>query len=79
MVSRGERLLRESRSQPMTVLNSGRFSTHWFILLSDVLVHVGYSGHATYPLATIWVDAVPDSSDTAAKVRPPRTCSAGRK
>lgn len=55
------RLIRESRSHPITLLHSGRFSSHWFIILTDVLVHVsGYSGHVAYPLQTIWVEPLQD-------------------
>lgn len=55
------RLIRESRSHPINLVNSGRFSSHWFIILTDVLVHVGYSGHVVYPLDTIWVEPLQDT------------------
>lgn len=63
------RLIRESRSHPINLMNSGRFSSHWFIVLTDALVHVsGYSGHTTYPLATIWVESIQESDNSPTKV-----------
>jgi len=61
------RLIRESRSHPITLLKSGRFSSHWFIILTDVLVHVGYSTHVTYPLNTIWVEPLQDCEANQSK------------
>lgn len=63
------RLIRESRSHPIGLVNSGRFSSHWFIILTDVLVHVsGSSSHVTYPLATIWVEPMQESENVQIKV-----------
>lgn len=56
------RLLRDSRSDPINVHNAGRFSSHSFVLLTDVLVHLQYSNFTTYNLSTMWVEAVPNSS-----------------
>ncbi|KAG7154374.1 Alsin-like, partial [Homarus americanus] len=56
------RLLRESRANPINVHNAGRFSSHSFVLLTDVLVHLQYSNFTTYNLSTMWVEAVPNSS-----------------
>lgn len=62
------RLIRESRSHPIGLVNSGRFSSHWFIILTDVLVHVsGSSSHVTYPLATIWVEPMQESENVQIK------------
>ncbi|KAJ9583748.1 hypothetical protein L9F63_021911 [Diploptera punctata] len=55
------RLIRESRTHPISVINSGRFSSHWFILFTDILVHVTGSTHVVHPLNTLWVDAVQDT------------------
>ncbi|XP_063216090.1 alsin isoform X2 [Bacillus rossius redtenbacheri] len=55
------RLVRESRSHPIYMLNSGRFSSHWFILLSDILVHVTGGSHTVHPLDTIWVEPLQDT------------------
>lgn len=51
------RLLRESRTHPINVHNAGRFSSHSFVLLTDILVHLQYSNFTTYSLNTMWVEA----------------------
>lgn len=58
----GRRLLRESRTHPITVHHAGRFFSHSFVLVTDALVHLQYSSFTTYPLATMWVEALPNSS-----------------
>ncbi|XP_014610965.1 PREDICTED: alsin [Polistes canadensis] len=55
------RLIRESRSHPIALFNSGRFSTHWFILLTDIFIHVSGTYHTVHPLKTLWVEPLPDS------------------
>ncbi|XP_029056491.2 alsin [Osmia bicornis bicornis] len=55
------RLIRESRTHPLSILNCGRFSTHWFVLLTDIFIHVTGSSHTVHPLQTIWVEPLPDS------------------
>lgn len=55
------RLIRESRSHPIALLNSGRFSTHWFILLTDIFIHVSGTYHTVHPLKTLWVEPLSDS------------------
>lgn len=55
------RLIRESRTQPLSILNCGRFSTHWFVLLTDIFIHVTGTSHAVHPLQTLWVEPLPDS------------------
>lgn len=57
------RLVRESRAHPIQVVNSGRFSSHWIVLFSDVLVHVAGSVHTLHPLSTLWVEPVPDEEN----------------
>lgn len=57
------RLVRESRAHPIQVVNSGRFSSHWIVLFSDVLVHVAGSVHTVHPLSTLWVEPVPDEDN----------------
>ncbi|MPC07890.1 Alsin [Portunus trituberculatus] len=52
------RMLRESRTHPINVHNAGRFSSHSFVLLTDILVHIQYSTFSTYNLNTMWVEAV---------------------
>ncbi|PSN52558.1 hypothetical protein C0J52_08953 [Blattella germanica] len=55
------RLIRESRSHPLSVINSGRFSSHWFLLFTDVLVHMIGGNHTVHQLPTLWVDVVQDT------------------
>ncbi|GLH04955.1 Alsin homolog [Gryllus bimaculatus] len=55
------RLIRESRTYPISVYSSGRFSSHWLVLLSDVLVHVVGSSCTTHPLSTVWVEPLQDT------------------
>lgn len=55
------RLIRESRTHPISVLNSGRFTTHWFVLLTDIFIHITGSSHVSYPLPTLWVEPLQDS------------------
>lgn len=55
------RLIRESRTYPISVLNSGRFSTHWFVLLTDIFVHVIGTSYTVHSLQTLWVELLPDS------------------
>ncbi|XP_014478813.1 PREDICTED: alsin [Dinoponera quadriceps] len=55
------RLIRESRTYPISILNSGRFSSHWFVLLTDIFIHVTGTTHTVHPLRTLWVDPLPDS------------------
>ncbi|KAK3916569.1 Alsin [Frankliniella fusca] len=57
------RLVRESRAHPIQVANSGRFSSHWIVLFSDILVHVAGSVHTVHPLSTIWVESIPDEDN----------------
>ncbi|XP_015437908.1 PREDICTED: alsin [Dufourea novaeangliae] len=55
------RLVRESRTHPIAILNSGIFSTHWFVLLTDIFIHVIGTSHTVHPLQTLWVELLPDS------------------
>ncbi|XP_077297979.1 amyotrophic lateral sclerosis 2 [Arctopsyche grandis] len=55
------RLVRESRSHPLSLQHSGRFSSHWFILLNDVLIHLNGNIQSIHSLATLWVDSVTDT------------------
>lgn len=43
--------------QPVSL--AAHFSKHWLLLLSDVLVDVGYSSSSTHALATTWVAPTP--------------------
>ncbi|XP_057324785.1 alsin isoform X2 [Microplitis mediator] len=55
------RLIRESRSHPISLLNSSRFSSHWFILLTDCFIHVIGTSHTVHPLPTLWVEPLADT------------------
>ncbi|XP_063601121.1 uncharacterized protein LOC134777214 [Penaeus indicus] len=56
------RLIRDSKMHPISLHNAGRFSSHSFILMSGVLLHIQYSTVALYPLETMWVETVPAAS-----------------
>lgn len=55
------RLVRESKSRLLNLVNPGRFSSHWFILFNDLFVHVIGSTPSIHPLETLWVEPVPNS------------------
>ncbi|KAF5273636.1 hypothetical protein FQR65_LT04636 [Abscondita terminalis] len=55
-------LIRESHKHPIHLLNAGRFSSHWFILLSDILVHVNGSTPHVHNLITVWVEPPTENS-----------------
>lgn len=61
--SPNRRLVRESRTYPLSILNSSIFSTHWFVLLTDIFIHVSGSTHIVHPLQTLWVEPLPDSEN----------------
>ncbi|XP_056144962.1 alsin-like isoform X2 [Lampris incognitus] len=74
------RVVCESSNRGLTLQNAGRFSSHWFILFNDVLVHTQgtipskslFSSHHVYPLTCLWVRPVTDdSSGLAIKVTCP--------
>ncbi|XP_073987659.1 amyotrophic lateral sclerosis 2 isoform X2 [Rhodnius prolixus] len=50
------RIIKESRSSPLSLYNASRFSSHWFILLSDSFVHISGGSVQIHSLDTIWVD-----------------------
>ncbi|CAK1603467.1 unnamed protein product [Parnassius mnemosyne] len=55
------RLIRESKSRPLNLVNPGRFSSHWFILFNDLFVHVSGSVINVHPIETLWAETVPNS------------------
>ncbi|KAG8034358.1 hypothetical protein G9C98_007434 [Cotesia typhae] len=55
------RLIRESRTHPILLFHSSRFSSHWFILLTDCFIHVVGTSHTVHLLPTLWVESLPDS------------------
>lgn len=56
------RLIRESHKHPVQLQNAGRFSSHWFILLTDILVHVNGSTPHIHDLTLVWVEPPNDDS-----------------
>lgn len=55
------RLVRESKSRQLNLVNPGRFSSHWFVLFNDLFVHVSGSTPNVHPLQTLWVEPVPNT------------------
>lgn len=54
------RILLDSRNISLKTVNSGRFSSNWFILFSDMLCY--HSGTVQiYPLRTLWIESIADS------------------
>ncbi|XP_052757842.1 LOW QUALITY PROTEIN: alsin [Galleria mellonella] len=52
------RLVRESKSRPLNLVNPGRFSSHWFVLFNDLFIHVNGSTPNLHPLETVWIESV---------------------
>ncbi|XP_059059278.1 alsin isoform X2 [Achroia grisella] len=55
------RLVRESKSRSLNLVNPGRFSSHWFILFNDLFVHVSGSTPNLHPLETVWIESIPNN------------------
>lgn len=55
------RLIRESKSRQLNLVNPGRFSSHWFILFNDLFIHVNGSTPYVHPLETLWVEPIPNT------------------
>ena len=53
----GRRLVLDSRSEPVVV--SGHYTRHWIVLLSDLLVDVGYNQVTAHELQTVWMEVLP--------------------
>uniref|UniRef100_A0A1B6BY78 VPS9 domain-containing protein n=1 Tax=Clastoptera arizonana TaxID=38151 RepID=A0A1B6BY78_9HEMI len=58
------RLIRDSRSHPLSLHNASRFSSHWFILLNDAFVHITGTNHNVHYLETVWVESCPQDDDS---------------
>uniref|UniRef100_A0A3B3CP80 Alsin Rho guanine nucleotide exchange factor ALS2 b n=1 Tax=Oryzias melastigma TaxID=30732 RepID=A0A3B3CP80_ORYME len=58
------RLICESSNKALTLQNAGRFSVNWFILFNDALVHAQFSTHHIFPLATLWVEPIPEDDSS---------------
>ena len=57
------RMIRESRTRHISLLNSSRFSSHWFILLTDVFIHITGTTYTAHLLPLLWVDMLADSDN----------------
>ncbi|KAL3854212.1 hypothetical protein ACJMK2_013489, partial [Sinanodonta woodiana] len=55
------RLLRESKTHPLTQQSGGRFSTHVFYLFTDLFVHYQNSTSQVYPLEMVWIETSTES------------------
>ncbi|KAJ8319767.1 hypothetical protein KUTeg_001354 [Tegillarca granosa] len=51
------RLIRDSKTHPLTLEGGGRFSTHIYLLFNDMFVHVYSSTFQVFHLDTLWVEA----------------------
>ncbi|XP_066262072.1 alsin [Euwallacea similis] len=50
------RLISDSHEDPISLHNAGRFSSHRFILFSDIFVHINGSTSHQHPLDMIWLE-----------------------
>eukprot|EP00047_Mylnosiga_fluctuans_P020907 m.97717 g.97717 ORF g.97717 m.97717 type:complete len:1510 (-) comp8676_c0_seq2:738-5267(-) len=57
----GRRVLRHSKTLPLSSNKSMIHSANWFILFNDCFVHSTMFGTKIYPLGTTWVVDVPDT------------------
>jgi amyotrophic lateral sclerosis 2 protein len=55
------RIIRESRSHPISLFNASIFSSHWFILLTDIFIHITGTSYKAHLLQLLWVELLPDS------------------
>ncbi|CAM9681564.1 unnamed protein product [Lampetra planeri] len=63
------RLVRESRSCPLALHHTARFSIHWFILFNDAFIHAQFSSHQVFPLSTVWAEPFSDEDATRHTLR----------
>ncbi|KAJ6632656.1 Alsin like, partial [Pseudolycoriella hygida] len=54
------RLILDSKELSLKLMASNRFSSHWFILFSDVFCHYTGSNLQLYPLNTLWISPLLD-------------------
>lgn len=54
------RIVRDSRNHPLTLHNAGRFSSHWFILFTDIFIHINNTSYTAHPIGLMWTDLVQD-------------------
>lgn len=62
------RIIKESRTHNLTILNSGLFSSHWFALFNDIFVHISGSSHIVYSLQTLWAEVLQDSDTLQVRI-----------
>lgn len=55
------RIIKESHKFPLHLHNASLFSSHWFILLNDVFIHMNGSTSIVHDLKTIWVEPQQDN------------------
>ncbi|XP_071943123.1 alsin-like isoform X2 [Antedon mediterranea] len=67
--SADRRVIRDSRQQLLQLVNGSRLSVHWFLLFSDVFVHVQSVSHYIYPLNLVWAEPVQDSQQHKNTIR----------
>jgi amyotrophic lateral sclerosis 2 protein len=60
--SADRRLLRDSHKYPIHLHNASRFSSHWFVLFSDLFVHMNGSTSHLHNLTTIWIEPQQDET-----------------
>ncbi|XP_017773870.1 PREDICTED: alsin isoform X2 [Nicrophorus vespilloides] len=58
------RLVRDSQKFPIFLQNGSRFTSHWFILLTDIFVHMNGSTPNVHDLTTVWVEPQQDSNNS---------------
>ncbi|RZC33156.1 alsin [Asbolus verrucosus] len=60
--SSDRRLIRDSHKYPIHLQNASRFSSHWFVLFSDLFVHMNGSTSHLHNLTTIWIEPQQDEA-----------------
>ncbi|XP_063922367.1 alsin isoform X2 [Zophobas morio] len=60
--SSDRRLIRDSHKYPIFLHNASRFSSHWFVLFSDLFVHMNGSTSHLHNLTTIWIEPQQDEA-----------------
>lgn len=57
------RMIKDSRINTIFLNNAGRFSTHIFILLSDIFIHINGSSPTIHNLLTVWAEPQPNTDN----------------
>lgn len=55
------RLIRESKTNTLSLVNSGIFSSHIFVLFNDIFVHINGTSFTSHRLQTVWIDPLSDT------------------